>query len=138
MWPQIWLALVSACAGAAGEPKNGRSMNAGLPSCWAFSYCSRRFFPMQRSIVDYIRENASRSPDRVAIFFRERKITYRELEEAAARCRGALAAHGVGPGERVALVMSDSPEMIVAFLGIMGMGAIAVPCSTMLPPEGLA
>jgi len=33
--------------------------------------------------------------------------------------------------------MSDSPEMIVAFLGIMGMGAIAVPCSTQLPPAGL-
>ena len=36
------------------------------------------------------------------------------------------------------MVMSDSPEMIVAFLGIMGLGAIAVPCSTMLPPDGLA
>jgi benzoate-CoA ligase family protein len=34
--------------------------------------------------------------------------------------------------------MSDSPEMIFAFLGIMGLGAIAVPCSTLLPPEGLA
>ncbi len=34
--------------------------------------------------------------------------------------------------------MSDSPEMVIAFLGIMGMGAIAVPCSTLLPPDGLA
>jgi len=34
--------------------------------------------------------------------------------------------------------MSDSPEMVIAFLGIMGMGAIAVPCSTLLPPEGLS
>ena len=34
--------------------------------------------------------------------------------------------------------MSDSPEMIVAFLGIMGLGAIAAPCSTLLPAEGLA
>jgi benzoate-CoA ligase family protein len=93
---------------------------------------------MKRSIVDYIGENASRSPERVAIFFKDRKITYRELEDAAARCRGALAAHGVRPGERVALVMSDSPEMIYALLGIMGMGASAVPCSTLLPPEGLA
>src|SRR5262245_14266012 len=93
---------------------------------------------MKHSIVDYISENASRSPDRVAIFFKDRKITYRELEAAAARCRGALAAHGIRPGDRVALVMSDSPEMVIAFLGIMGMGAIAVPCSTLLPPDGLA
>ena len=93
---------------------------------------------MKRSIVDYIAEHARRSPDRVAIYFRDRTLTYRELEEAAARCRGALAAHGIKAGDRVALVMSDSPEMIVAFLGIMGLGAIAAPCSTLLSAEGLA
>lgn len=92
----------------------------------------------KRSILDYLAQNASRAPDRVAVLHRERSITYRELEEAAARCRGALAARGVGPGDRVALVMSDSPEMVIAFLGIMGLGAIAVPCSTLLPPDGLS
>ena len=57
----------------------------------------------------------------MAIYFRDRTLTYRGLEEAAARaCRGALAAHGIKAGDRVALVMSDAPEMIVAFLGIMG------------------
>ena len=93
---------------------------------------------MKRSILDYIAEHVARSPDRVAIHFRDRRITYKELDEAAARCRGALTARGIRPGDRVALLMSDSPEMVVAFLGIMGMGAIAVPCSTLLPPEGLA
>ena len=58
--------------------------------------------------------------------------------DAVARCRGALAAQGVRAGDRVSLVMSDSPEMVIAFLGIMSLGAIAVPCSTALPPEGLA
>jgi benzoate-CoA ligase family protein len=93
---------------------------------------------MKRSIVDYIAEHARGSLDRVAIYFRDRTWTYRELEEAVARCRGALAAHGIKAGDRVALVMSDSPEMIVAFLGIMGLGAVAAPCSTLLPPDGLA
>jgi benzoate-CoA ligase family protein len=92
----------------------------------------------KRSIIDYLAENVARSPDRVAIFHQDRSITYRGLEDAAARCRGALIARGVQPGDRVSLVMSDSPEMVVAFLGIMGMGAIAVPCSTLLPPDGLA
>jgi len=93
---------------------------------------------MKRSIVDYIAEHAQRSPGRVAVHFRNQKITYGELDQAAARCRGALAARGIKSGDRVALVMSDSPEMVIAFLGIMGMGAIAVPCSTLLPPDGLA
>ena len=92
----------------------------------------------KRSIVDYLSENASRNPGRVAIYFKDRTFTYREVEEAAARCRGALAAQGIRPGERVALLMSDSPEMIFAFLGIVGSAAIAVPCNTLLPVEGLA
>src|SRR6185295_18918393 len=113
-------------------------MNASLPSWLAFSYCSRRFSLMKRSIIDYLADNARRSPEHTAIFHRDRKLSYRELVDAAARCRGALAAHGIRPGDRVALVMSDSPEMVVAFLGVMSLGAIAVPCSTLLPPEGLA
>jgi benzoate-CoA ligase family protein len=92
----------------------------------------------KRSIVDYLSENASRDPDRVAIYFKDRTFSYREVEEAAARCRGALAAQGIRPGERVALLMSDSPEMIFAFLGIVGSAAIAVPCNTLLPADGLA
>src|SRR5262245_15371467 len=93
---------------------------------------------MQRSIVDYISGHASRHPGRVALFHKEKKVTYGELVEAAARCRGALKARGIGTGDRVALVMSDSPEMVIAYLGVMSLGAIAVPCSTLLPPEGLA
>ena len=92
----------------------------------------------KRSIIDYLAEHARRSPDQVAIYFRDKTLTYREVEEAAARCRGALAAQGIKQGDRVSLVMSDSPEMIIAFLGIMGLGAIAVPCSTLLPADGLA
>jgi benzoate-CoA ligase len=92
----------------------------------------------KRSIVDFLSENASRDPDRVAIYFKDRTFSYREVEEAAARCRGALAAQGIRPGERVALLMSDSPEMIFAFLGIVGSAAIAVPCNTLLPADGLA
>ena len=91
----------------------------------------------KRSIIDYLAENASRNPDHVAIHYRDRKVTLRELEERSARCRGALATLGIKPGERVALVMSDCPEMMIAMLGVMGMGAIVVPCSTMLKPVEL-
>ena len=90
------------------------------------------------SLLHYLAEHAARSPDRVAIHFRDRTWTYREVDEAAARCRGALSEHGIRAGERVALLMSDSPEAIFAFLGVIGAGAIAVPCNTLLPTDGLA
>jgi benzoate-CoA ligase family protein len=92
----------------------------------------------KRSIIDYVAGHAQRAPGNPAIRHQDRVLTYGALQEACARCRGALTELGVQPGDRVALVMSDSPEMVVAILGIMGMGAIVVPCSTMLPVEGLA
>ena len=92
----------------------------------------------KRSIIDYLAEHASRSPDRVVFYYKDSTISFRELEGASARCRGALAALGVEPGDRVALVMSDCPEMAIAMLGVMGMGGIVVPCSTMLKPPELA
>jgi benzoate-CoA ligase family protein len=91
----------------------------------------------KRSIIDYLAESARRGPDRVVAYHGERKLTFRDLEENSARCRGALAALGLRPGERVALVMSDCPEMMIAMLGVMGLGAIVVPCSTMLKPAEL-
>jgi long-chain acyl-CoA synthetase len=91
----------------------------------------------KRSIIDYLADNAARHPDRVAAYHGERKVTFRELEESSARCRGALAQLGVKPGDRVALVMSDCPEMMVGMLGVMGAGAVDVPCSTMLKPNEL-
>ena len=66
--------------------------------------------------------------------FRDSEITFKQIEEKSARCRGALLALGIKPGDKVALVMSDGPEMMIAMLGVMGMGAIVVPCSTMLKP----
>jgi benzoate-CoA ligase len=92
----------------------------------------------KRSIIDYVAEHARLGPDNVAILHRDRRITYGGLEQSTARCRGALAGLGVEPGDRVALVMSDSPEMVISILAVMGLGAVVVPCSTMLPPEGLA
>jgi benzoate-CoA ligase family protein len=91
----------------------------------------------KRSIVDYLAENARRTPERTVLHHRDRQLTFRELEERSARARGALTALGVKPGERVALVMSDGPEMIVAMLSVMGLGAVVVPCSTMLKPAEL-
>jgi len=88
----------------------------------------------KRSIIDYLADNARQYPRNVAVYFKDRKVTFAELEERSARARGALAAQGVKHGDRVALVMSDCPEMMIAMLAVMGLGAIVVPCSTMLKP----
>jgi len=70
--------------------------------------------------------------DRLAILFEGRHVTYRQLSEHVNRVAQALTAIGVGAGERVLLVLPDSPEFIAAFLGATKMGAVAVPTNTTL------
>ena len=70
--------------------------------------------------------------DRLAIVSEGRQVTYRELCENVNRVARALTALGVGTGERVLLVLLDSPEFVAAFLGVVKIGSIAVPTNTTL------
>ena len=69
----------------------------------------------------------ARTAEAVAVTFEGRSMTYREVDEAANRLAHLLAAHGVGPGQRVALLLSRSAEAIVAMLGVLKTGAAYVP-----------
>ena len=60
-------------------------------------------------------------------------MTYRELEEAANRLAHLLAAHGVGPGQCVALLLERSAEAIVAMLAVLKAGAAYLAIDPGLP-----
>src|SRR5262249_36903180 len=60
----------------------------------------------------------ARAPQAVAVTCAGRCLTYRELEEAANRLAHLLAAHGVGPGRCVALLLERSAEAIVAIVAV--------------------
>jgi benzoate-CoA ligase family protein len=83
------------------------------------------------SILDYLTANASQKGERPAIICGDHSVSYRELIDQSANCRGALQARGIERGDRVALVMCDGPEWVLALIGIISLGALAVPCSTM-------
>jgi acetyl-CoA synthetase len=63
--------------------------------------------------------------------------TYARLLEEANRLSNTLAARGIGRGDRVALVLPQRPQTIVAYLACFQMGAIAVPLSFLFGPEAL-
>ena len=52
--------------------------------------------------VDLVRRGAARFPDRTAVLFEDRSLTYREVDEAANRFAQVLIGQGVSPGDRVA------------------------------------
>jgi acyl-coenzyme A synthetase/AMP-(fatty) acid ligase len=67
--------------------------------------------------------------ERPALREGDRALSYRELRERVARTAAALAGCGVRPGDRVAVLMSDSIDAAAALLGAVWVGAVAVPVS---------
>src|SRR6266566_7051180 len=72
---------------------------------------------------------------RVAVLYEHRDITYEELREATVRTAESLHALGIVQGDRVAILLSDSPEFIASFVAIISLGAIAVPINLALRRE---
>ena len=66
-------------------------------------------------------------PDKVAIISRGRPTTYGELLRQVRRFRGGLQSIGITRGDRVAIIAANGRHCAVAYLAVVGMGAVAVP-----------
>jgi len=75
----------------------------------------------------FLDEPAGRHPERVAIAGEPREVTYAELAVLSNRVGNALREQDVTRGDRVLILLPDSPEFIAAFFGAAKIGAIAVP-----------
>jgi long-chain acyl-CoA synthetase len=71
--------------------------------------------------------NARRAPFRTALIFGDRRWTYGELDRWVNRTAHALAARGVGPGGRVAILLPNRPEFFAVTHAAAQLGALAVP-----------
>lgn len=69
---------------------------------------------------------------RVAVMFEQREITYDELRTLTVKTAEKLNALDVKTGDRVAILLNDSPEFITSFVAIVSLGAIAVPINLAL------
>jgi benzoate-CoA ligase len=72
---------------------------------------------------------------RVAVLFEHTEITYEELRDRTVGAAEILNALGIGAGDRVAILLNDSPEFVTAFVAIVSLGAIAVPVNLALRRE---
>jgi non-ribosomal peptide synthetase component F len=79
---------------------------------------------------------AQRWPDKVAVRAEGRWLTYGQLDVAADRVAGALAAMGVGGGDRVGLYLNKTVEAVAAIYGILRTGAAYVPLDPDAPRPG--
>jgi len=90
------------------------------------------------SVIDGYAED----PDRMALIWTnadgaERRLTFREISEGSKRIARALEDRGVGKGDRVIVMLPRIPEWQMTMLAVFRIGAVAIPCITMLLPKDL-
>ncbi len=87
--------------------------------------------------VNLARIAEGHNADDVAVINRNRSTTYGELGDLVARARGGIASHGIGDGDRVALICSNGLPFVVSYLAVLGVGAVAVPLNPSSPAAEL-
>lgn len=91
--------------------------------------------PAGRNFVCLLERTARQHPERPALLCRGDALTFGELHARAAGFARELADHGVGAGDRVALVLPNHWTFAAALLGVWKLGATAAPLSPLLKPE---
>ena len=81
----------------------------------------------EHTLVDVVRKSAAECPERTIMFFKGASVSYGEFERQSNALAAALVSIGIGKGDRVALIMPNSPQMLISEFGIWKAGAIAVP-----------
>ena len=77
----------------------------------------------ERSVVDSFDETTEKWKDKTAVIFYGRKMSYRELRDQVDRFATALHDLGVRKGDKVALLLLNSPQFIIAYMGALKAGA---------------
>ena len=87
---------------------------------------------------DALIHQAQARPNDTAFIFHDVVWTYQKLASEAERLARALAARGVGPGDRVAVHLMNRPEFVVAYHACFRLGAVWVPTNFRLSPPEVA
>src|SRR3990170_3409208 len=80
-------------------------------------------------------ENVRRFGEYVALHFEGREWTNVDGQRAANRLANALRRLGIGPGDRVVVMLPNCPEVLQAYAAILKLGAVIVPVIFLLTPE---
>ncbi|GAA3334078.1 AMP-binding protein [Curtobacterium albidum] len=104
-------------------------MSIDTPRPWLASYAPGVPHDIEEptgSLADIVEQSAARFPGKVALEFFGRTTTYADLQEQILRAANGLRKLGVTAGDRVAIVLPNCPQHVVAFYAVLRLGAIVV------------
>src|SRR4051812_16237167 len=80
-----------------------------------------------KTLVDYLRQSASDVPHETAILFKGSRVSFQDLDTLSDRFAASLQSFGVQHGDRVALVLPNCPQFLIAQFGAWKTGAVILP-----------
>lgn len=80
-------------------------------------------------VHEYLRIRAKETPEKIAIIFYGREISYKELDESSERFANYLVSNGIQKGDRVGIFLLNCPQYAIAHFGIQKAGGVVCPCS---------
>lgn len=95
-----------------------RRYDPGVPSTYGYP---------DWTVPDLLRRSAARFPNSIALLFYGRGIRFNELDDLTTRFALSLRSLGVGPGDRLALMLPNTPQAVIGYYGALKAGAIVVP-----------
>ncbi|KAF0995845.1 long-chain fatty acid--CoA ligase [Geobacillus sp. TFV-3] len=91
-----------------------------------------------KTVCDVLHERAAEFGSQPALTFYDKTMTYAELEAAVNRFTSSLQALGVQKGDRVAIMLPNCPQYVIAYYGILQAGAIVTQVNPMLVERELS
>src|SRR5258708_3978374 len=88
-------------------------------------------------LYSLLEESAARHPDLTAVRFYAHTLTYAQLWAQAQRFAAALAERGIRKGDRVALMMPNCPQYLIAYFGTLRAGGIVAQVNPLYTPREL-
>ncbi|WP_121662691.1 long-chain fatty acid--CoA ligase [Metabacillus litoralis] len=92
----------------------------------------------ETTLIENLEISSRRYPDKTALNYYGKKISYRELYSEVLSLAGYLQANNVKKGDRVLLYMQNSPQWIISFYAVARAGAVVIPINPMNTSEELA
>lgn len=97
--------------------------------------CTDRAYPLEKTLIDLFHQRVAEFPERVAIEYEDKSLSYRELNRRANLAAHRLRALDVGLDDIVGITLDRSIDFVIAVLAVLKSGAAYLPIDTKHPPE---
>ena len=96
---------------------------------------TKQDYPKDKTIVELFEEQVEKTPERTAIVFEDKALSYKELNEKANSLARFLRNNGVGRNDFVGIMVNRSLEMIISILAVLKAGGAYIPIDPTYPSQ---